>query len=136
MANKQIINFTLSQLIKNYCHLGHMSKLLHKNSGAYLIGNYFGVTIIDVNKTLIFLKYSFNILRSIFFKNGYILFVLNNKNIKLNEFRGIKTARIIYHRGWKSGRISNFKSFFKKKCLSDDTISKSFPNAILLNLMK
>jgi ribosomal protein S2 len=94
------INFTVAQLIKNYCHLGHMSKLLNRNSSYYLLGNYSNVSVIDIERSVILLKYSFNILGRIFLKNGFIAFVVNSRGV-------LPTIRRFKRRNFKYGILSS-----------------------------
>jgi ribosomal protein S2 len=95
------INFTTAQLIRNYCHIGHMAKLLNRNSSYYLLGNYFNVSIIDAGRSTILLKYSFNILKKIFLKNGFIAFIVNS--------RGILPTIKSFKRGFKYGVLCSSK---------------------------
>lgn len=132
MGENLKIKFTLHQMIKNYCHLGHESKLLNPNNYNYLLGNYSGLSVIDINKSFMCLKSSFNIIKNIFLKNGFICFVLNNKNFPFHHKR-LKTSNvsIVNDLKWRGGNLSNWKVFFGKKIWQI-----RIPSAVLINSRK
>jgi ribosomal protein S2 len=126
------VNFTLFQMTKNYCHLGHESKLLNNNNFSYLLGNYSGISIININKSFIFLKSSFNIISKIFLKNGYICFVINDKGLGFpHKFTDTSNASIFSETNWKGGTLSNWSSFKNK-----GPWKLRLPNAIIVSIMK
>jgi hypothetical protein len=126
------IRFTLFQMIKNYCHIGYESKLFNNNNSKYMLGNYYGVSIINMNISFVSLKSSFNIIRGLFLKNGFICFVLGNKNTYFPP-KTIKSsqASIIFESDWKGGTLSNWGSFLHNKLWETRV-----PSAVLINVMK
>jgi hypothetical protein len=110
-----------------------MSKLVNKNSSHYLLGNYSAVSVINIEKSLIFLKYSFSVLQKIFLKNGFIAFVVNKRGVlpTIYKFRrGLKYG-ILPGSRWNAGLISNYRTFY-----SGNIWNYRVPSGVIINFMK
>jgi ribosomal protein S2 len=107
------VEFLVSQLLKNYCHIGYNSSLANSNSSGYLLGNYYGITIINIYKTFIYVRNALIIIKNILFLNGSILFMLNIKRPKKLRFNFFN-VKFLYSK-YTPGVISNFRSIEENK---------------------
>jgi len=107
------IEFLVCQLLKNYCHIGYNSSLANSNSTGYFLGNYYGVTIINVYKTFIFVRNALLIIKNILFLGGNVLFILNIKKPRKLRFKFFN-VKFMYSK-YIPGVISNFRSIKRSR---------------------
>jgi ribosomal protein S2 len=121
------INFSIFQLIKNYGHIGYPSALININSLFYMLGKYYNVGIIDIDKSFFLLKNYFFLLSNIILKGGSLFLIWNNLKYK-RYFKKSSFCHFIYK--WLPGTITNFRKVKKSNLgLGDSRIR--FPNFII-----
>jgi ribosomal protein S2 len=128
-------NFSIFQLIKNYGHIGYPSALTNVNSLFYILGRYYNISIIDINKSLFLLKNYFFLLSNIILKGGYLFLAWNSLKYKKYTLN-CSFCYFIYR--WIPGMITNFRKVKKvdlKKKISPKFKKKitklRFPNFVI-----
>lgn len=129
-------SFSIFQLIKNYGHVGYPSPLISISSLSYMLGQYYNVSIIDINKSLFLFKNYFFLMSNIILKGGYLFLVWNSLKYK-KYFMKSNFCRFMYK--WIPGTITNFRK--KKDAFSPLNLKNSskkkkdqdlrFPNFVI-----
>uniref|UniRef100_A0A182WDX9 Small ribosomal subunit protein uS2m n=1 Tax=Anopheles minimus TaxID=112268 RepID=A0A182WDX9_9DIPT len=105
--------FTVEDLFKARVHLGHKEGTLNDNMKGYLYGSRLGHCIIDLDKTVEYLRTALNVAAHIAYRDGIILFF--NRNA-LNAHRVEQTAKdcgeFAHTRYWRGGVFTNAKVQF------------------------
>lgn len=132
-----VSNFSIFQLVKNYGHIGGPSALTNINSLFYIVGRYYNVSIIDINKSLFLFRNYFFLISNIILKGGYLFLIWNNQ--KFSKFSlNCAFCRFIYR--WVPGTITNFrkikkvdleKKFSKKHRFYNNDEKFRFPNFVI-----
>ena len=78
-----ISNFSIFQLVKNYGHIGGPSALTNINSLFYIVGRYYNVSIIDINKSLFLFRNYFFLISNVKNSNYRCLNALVNSASKI-----------------------------------------------------
>lgn len=111
-----LIKFTFKQLVNSYVHLGSIKSYTNPNMKYYLLGNYFNISIINLNYTISFFKLTLSLIRNNLLKNSKLLVIdesINLKtNIQLKESLDLIQDRNVYFvfRKWINGLITNKKN--------------------------
>uniref|UniRef100_A0A182MTG3 Small ribosomal subunit protein uS2m n=1 Tax=Anopheles culicifacies TaxID=139723 RepID=A0A182MTG3_9DIPT len=105
--------FTVEDLFKARVHLGHKEGTLNDNMKGYLYGSRLGHCIIDLDKTVEYLRTALNVAAHIAYRDGIILFF--NRNA-LNAHKVEQTAKecgeFAHTRYWRGGVFTNAKVQF------------------------
>lgn len=119
--------FSIFQLIKNYAHIGHPSPRVNINSLFYMLGKYYNVSIIDIDKSLFLLKNYFFLLSNIIIKGGYVFLVWNDLKYKKYSNR-ISFCHYMYK--WVPGTVTNFREIRKKNRKTEE-VNIKFPHFVI-----
>mgnify|MGYP002789647899 CR=1 FL=1 len=113
--DKQLIKFSFNQLVNLNIHLGIKQDFWNPLANDLVIGNRQNHYFLNLNLTIINLRYSFNLMKYLLKKNYKILF--HNDNLILNKlllkhFKLFKQLKMFFGLGkWVNGFLNNFKSF-------------------------
>ncbi|OAF71297.1 hypothetical protein A3Q56_00939 [Intoshia linei] len=110
---KILKNVTLSNLVKNKCHLGHREECRHDLMKQFIYGTRIGTDILDMTITKLQLLDSLNFVYEISQQNGIILFVCNNRRFSpLIENEVEKVGEYSHCHLWRNTTFTNSTNKF------------------------
>ncbi|CCF55617.1 hypothetical protein KAFR_0A01790 [Kazachstania africana CBS 2517] len=99
---------TIKKLMESNVHLGQSVSLLRPSNQQYIYGEYKGIHIIDLNKTLTHLKRASSVIEKISEKGGIILYIGTKPNQKVALERAAKRSNGYYVASrWIPGTLTN-----------------------------
>lgn len=72
---------SLKQLFKHRAHYGHKEGCLNPYMAPYVYGTRLGVSIIDLNQTVVKFRQALNVAAHIAYRGGVIMFASNHKEV-------------------------------------------------------
>jgi len=119
-------NITMKELLEAGVHFGHETKRWDPKMKPYIFGARNGIYIIDLQKTVQFLKEAYQFVSNIASKGEYVLFVGTKKQAQESIYEEATRCNMFYvnHR-WLGGMLTNFQ-----------TMKRSIDRLIKLEAMK
>ena len=104
-------DLTVTTMLNCSMHLGHSKSYWNPNMAKFILGERFGIHIIDLEKTLACLRQASTVTAEIASKGGRVLFVGTSDNLQRMTYEAATYCKQFYvNRRWIGGTISNSKS--------------------------
>jgi small subunit ribosomal protein S2 len=137
-------NITMKELLEAGVHFGHETKRWDPKMKPYIFGARNGIYIIDLQKTVQFLKEAYEFVRDIASKGEYVLFVGTKKQAQESIYEEATRCNMFYvnHR-WLGGMLTNFQTIKrsidrlnKLEAMKNEEIYNLLPKKEILELEK
>lgn len=125
---------TISALLAAGAHFGHSATRMNPNFMPYAYGTRAGITVIDLDQTLPFLRRAAKLVRSIAYAKGQIVFIGTRPDLRpIVEKAAERIGPQGYHVGerWLPGTLTNKVQMYGNEAVKDQKITPDL--VILLN---
>ncbi|CAG8646934.1 4010_t:CDS:2, partial [Ambispora leptoticha] len=114
-------DLSISLLLSAGCHLGHSTSLWNPSTSPFIYGTRAGISIIDLEQTLIYLRRACKVTREISFLGGIILFIGTRPGIfgKVTIEAAKRAEAYQVAKRWIPGTITNSSQVLRKMLLED-----------------
>jgi len=117
-------NVTMKDLLESGVHFGHQKRRWNPKMKKYIFGVRKNIYIIDLQKTLRFFKYTYNIVRDFAAEGKTILFVGTKKQaVNVIKQEALRCGMPYVNHRWLGGMMTNFETV-KKSIRKLDIIEK------------
>jgi ribosomal protein S2 len=104
---QEITKMSVAKLLASGAHLGHSKSLYRSSNQQFIYGEYKGIHIIDLEKTLVYLKKACKVVEDVAQRGGVILFVGNPHYEKVLSKAADRCGGYYLSTRWTPGTLTN-----------------------------